>query len=381
VSGARPEGERLGLARPLLAWYDRARRDLPWRRAPSPYKTLVSEFMLQQTVVATVEPYFRRFLERFPDIAALAAASEDEVTAAWSGLGYYARARNLHAAARAVVARHDGALPADEEALRALPGVGPYTASAVAAIAFGARTFALDGNGARVTARLWGERESIDQPATREALRARGLREVPASRAGDFNQAVMELGATVCTPRQPKCEACPLARKCRAHATGAATRLPVRSRKRGKKIVRVACCACVDGAGRVLLVRRPSGLLAGTWALPIVELDGDDAAEAAARGAVRAIGVQAGRLVARGTVRHVFTHRDVMAEVFRASAAARRARDGQSTRRWLAPAEFGSVGVSSFTRKTLRLALGPHPAPGGAGLSHERERRGRRGEA
>jgi A/G-specific adenine glycosylase len=380
MSAAKPDGARLGLARPLLAWYDRARRDLPWRRAPSPYKTLVSEFMLQQTVVATVEPYFHRFLERFPDVAALAGATEDEVTAAWSGLGYYARARNLHRAARAVVARHEGALPADETALRALPGVGPYTAAAVAAIAFGARTFALDGNGARVTARLWGERESIDRPATREALRARGLREVPAARAGDFNQAVMELGATVCTPRQPKCDACPLARKCRAHATGAATRLPVRTPKRGKKVVRVACCACVDGAGRVLLVRRLSGLLAGTWALPIVELEGDDAAEAAARGAVHAIGVQAGRLVARGTVRHVFTHRDVTAEVFRTPAAARRARDGQGTRRWLRPAELESVGVSTFTRKTLKVALSPHPAPGGAGLSRQRERR-RRGEA
>jgi A/G-specific adenine glycosylase len=363
MSAPTPAGERLGLARPLLAWYDRARRDLPWRRAPSPYKTLVSELMLQQTVVATVVPYFQRFLARFPDVAALAAASEDEVTAAWSGLGYYARARNLHQAARAVVERHAGALPAGEEALRALPGVGPYTAAAVAAIAFGARTFALDGNGARVTARLWGEHASIDRLATRAALRARGLAEVPASRAGDFNQAVMELGATVCTPRAPRCDACPLARKCRAHAAGEAARLPVRTPKRGKKVVRVACCACVDGAGRVLLVRRQSGLLAGTWALPIVEVeaDGDGNADAleAARAAVREIGVRAGRLVARGTVRHVFTHRDVTAEVFRARAAARRSRDGQGARRWLAPEALSEVGVSSFTRKTLRLALGP----------------------
>jgi A/G-specific adenine glycosylase len=357
---ARAAGDdgKLGLARPLLAWYDRARRDLPWRRAPSPYKTLVSEFMLQQTVVAAVEPLFERFLARFPDLAALAAASEDQVTAAWSGLGYYARARNLHQAARAVVERHGGALPGDEEALGALPGIGPYTAAAVAAIAFGARTFALDGNGARVTARLWAVADSIDRPATREALRARGRAEVPAARAGDFNQAVMELGATVCTPRAPSCEACPLRRKCRAHAMGAVASLPVRSPKRGKKVVRVACCACVDGAGRVLLVRRQSGLLAGTWALPVVELEDGDAPDAAARAAVRAIGVRAGRLVARGTVRHVFTHRDVTAEVFRAKAAAARARDGQGTRRWLAPAELAEVGVSSFTHKTLRRALG-----------------------
>jgi A/G-specific adenine glycosylase len=366
---------RLGISRPLLAWYDRAQRDLPWRRAPSPYKTLVSEFMLQQTVVATVEPYFERFLERFPDIRALAAASEDEVTAAWSGLGYYARARNLHKAARAVVELHSGELPADEEALRALPGIGPYTAAALAAIAFGARTFALDGNGARVAARLWDVHDSIDVPATREALRARGLAEVPAARAGDFNQAVMELGATMCTPRAPKCSECPLASRCRAHATGAAARLPVRTPKRKKVVVRVACCACVDGAGRVLLVRRQAGLLAGTWALPTVELDGEDAGDAA-RAAVREIGVRAGRLVARGAVRHVFTHRDVTAEVFRVRAAARRVRDGQGARRWLGPEELASVGVSSFTQKTLAVALGPpHPAPAGAGLSLRDRRR------
>jgi A/G-specific adenine glycosylase len=178
----------------------------------------------------------------------------------------------------------------------------------------------------------------------------------------------MELGATVCTPRAPKCDECPLASKCRARATGAVTRLPVRTPKRRKVVVRVACCACVDGAGRVLLVRRQAGLLAGTWALPTVELEGEDAG-AAARAAVREIGVRAGRLVARGAVRHVFTHRDVTAEVFRARAGAARVRDGQGTRRWLAPEDLGTVGVSSFTRKTLRVALGddPHPAPGGAG--------------
>jgi A/G-specific adenine glycosylase len=358
MSEAKLGDVKLGVARPLLAWYDGARRDLPWRRAPSPYKTLVSEFMLQQTVVATVEPYFHRFLERFPDVAALAAATEDEVTAAWSGLGYYARARNLLKAARAVVERHHGALPADEETLRALPGVGPYTAAAVAAIGFGARAFALDGNGARVTARLWGVRDSIDRPATREALRARGLAEVPATRAGDFNQAVMELGATICTPRAPRCDACPLARKCRAHATGLATTLPTRTPKRAKKAIRVACCACVDGAGRVLLVRRSSGLLAGTWTLLAAELETEADATPPTRAALRAAGLTAGRLVPRGRFRHVFTHRDATVEVYRVAASARRERDGQATRRWLAPDALDTVGISSFTRKALALALG-----------------------
>ncbi|MDB4983125.1 MAG: mutY, partial [Myxococcales bacterium] len=210
----KPTTERLGIAAPLLRWYDEEKRDLPWRRAPSPWKTLVSEFMAQQTVIATVIPYFERFLTRFPEVAALAAASEDDVTALWSGLGYYARARNLHKAARAVVDRHDGVMPETEEALRALPGIGPYTAAAVAAIGFGARAFALDGNAARVLARLFDTPASIDLPATRAALHARGLAEVPTRRAGDFNQAVMELGATVCGPRAPRCSACPLAAVC-----------------------------------------------------------------------------------------------------------------------------------------------------------------------
>jgi A/G-specific adenine glycosylase len=352
------KAKALGLARPLLAWYDRVRRDLPWRRAPSPWKTLVSEFMLQQTVVATVVPYFGRFVARFPDPPALAAASEDEVTAAWSGLGYYSRARNLHRAARAIVERHGGKLPRTEEELRELPGVGPYTAAAVASIAYGVRTFALDGNGARVTARLWGVRDSIDKPATREALRARGQGEVPAARAGDFVQAVMELGATVCTPRTPDCDACPLSTRCRAHASGDAAKLPVRTPKRPRPVVRVACCACLDGAGRVLLVRRPSGLLAGTWALPTVEVAAGEEAWAEARSAVRALGVTAGRLVARGEVRHVFTHRDVTAEIFRTTASPRLTRAGGPASRWLAPDALGAIGISSFTRKTLKAALG-----------------------
>jgi A/G-specific adenine glycosylase len=355
------------LARPLLRWYDRARRDLPWRRAPGAYKTLVSEFMLQQTVVATVEPYFHRFLARFPDIAALAAASEDDVTALWSGLGYYARARNLHRAARAVMKEHDGALPATEDALRALPGIGPYTAAAVAAIGFGARTFALDGNGARVSARLFGVADPIDRPATRLALRARMQAEVPAARPGDFNQAVMELGATICTPRAPDCPVCPLARSCRALAMGATARLPVKKPRRPKRIVRVACCACVDGAGRVLLVRRQSGLLAGTWTLPTAEVghqknDGDDTARAAraARAALataRAAGVRVPRLEHRGQVRHVFTHRDVTADVFRVAVSGAQPADSHSGPRWLAPDEMGRLGISSFTRKTLQVAL------------------------
>jgi len=219
------------IAPSLLRWYDRTKRDLPWRRAPTPYKTLVSELMLQQTTVAAVLPYFDRFMARFPTLASLAAASEDQVTALWSGLGYYARARNLRRAAVAALADHGGELPRSEAALGELPGLGPYTAAAVAAIAFGARTFALDGNGARVLSRLGGVTDSIDLPATRLRLRAAGMREVPRGRPGDFTQAVMELGATVCLPRNPLCPACPLAAQCQALREGTVAQLPVKLRR------------------------------------------------------------------------------------------------------------------------------------------------------
>lgn len=352
-----------GVAAPLLAWFDRHARDLPWRRAPSPYRTLVSEFMLQQTVVATVIPYFESFLARWPDVTALAAATEEQVLAAWSGLGYYSRARNLHRAATAVVQRHGGALPADEEALRALPGVGPYTAAAIASIAFGQRTFALDGNAARVVARLHALREPIDLPSTRVRLRALGQAMVPARRAGAFMEAVMELGATVCTPRAPSCDACPLARACQARRLGRVAELPVKSPPRPKQPVS-AVCARVQQAGRVLLLRRGQGLLAGTWTLPTCERTGRGPADGAAlacAAAAEVLGANASKLRARraGEVRHVFTHRDLLAEVYdvEGPAPAQRLRDGALPSdpdvRWASAADLGSMAVSSLLRKLL----------------------------
>ena len=360
----------MATARKLLRWYDGAKRDLPWRRAPSPYKTLVSELMLQQTTVATVVPYFQRFLTRFPTLAALAAARDEEVTALWSGLGYYARARNLHRAAVEVVARHGGQLPADEAALRALPGLGPYTAAAVASIAFGARTFALDGNGARVTARLFGVGDSIDRPATRVRLRELGTAEVPVARAGDFNQAVMELGATVCTARNPRCDACPLRADCRARAEGTVAELPRRREKPARPVVQTVCAFVTDGA-RVLMIKRGQGLLAGTWSLPERALDGV-AGDRVAAELASAVGVSgAGQPQRRGAVRHVFTHRDVTAEVFRVEVA--RAGRAGADRRWVAPDELAGLGVSTFARKTVEVGLG-RPLGGAAKRDNPRLR-------
>jgi len=341
-----------------LRWYDAVKRDLPWRRRPSAYKTLVSELMLQQTGVATVVPYFERFMARFPTVRALAAANDDAVTALWSGLGYYARARNLRRAAEVIVREHGGRVPGTEAGLRQLPGVGPYTAAAVAAIGFGARAFALDGNAARVMARLAGERRPIAAPATRAALHARGLAEVPAARAGDFAQAVMELGATVCTPRSPRCGACPVAAGCRARAERMTGVLPVKTPKPARAKVRVVS-ACVTDGQRLLLVRRAPGLLGGTWALH------ETPAPAAARmqDAARAIAERAGLRVDAigycGSVQHVFTHRDLTADVFRVDVAGRsKTARADSPGRWVAPSDLRALGVSSFARKTVALGLG-----------------------
>lgn len=376
TGAGRPDGREatpppLAVAGPLLTWYDRARRDLPWRRTPAPYRTLVSEFMLQQTVVATVIPHFERFLVRWPDLPALAAATEDQVLAAWSGLGYYARARNLHRAARAVVERHGGVLPDDEAALAALPGIGPYTAAAVAAIAFGRQTFALDGNAARVVARLAGVTDPIDRPAVRVRLRAIGETWVPRARAGDFAQAVMELGATVCVPRTPDCDACPLGRVCVARSRELVAQIPAKSPRPAKRIVRLAAVR-VRLDARVLLVRGRTGLLAGTWMLPSQEVPvagaaaaPGEAAQEVARAAVRASGVEVdlGTLRAVGQVRHLFTHRDTTVDVFEVDARTVSSREGRAsavppateTQVWADPRGSSNLALSTFVRKQLDL--------------------------
>src|SRR5262249_54331601 len=217
----------------LLAWYDRHHRNLPWRAPPGmlpdPYRVWLSEIMLQQTTVATVGPYFDRFMARWPDISTLAAASLDEVLQLWQGLGYYARARNLHACARTIVERHGGVFPEEAEALRALPGVGEYTAAAIAAIAFDRREAAIDGNVERVVARLYAVQEAL--PAAKTRLRKLAAALVPDRRAGDFAQALMDLGATTCTPRRPRCILCPWRYCCAAAASGLAEDLPSRVEK------------------------------------------------------------------------------------------------------------------------------------------------------
>ncbi len=282
----------------LLAWYDVHARVLPWRsppgtHAPEPYRVWLSEIMLQQTGTATVGPYFERFLAAWPSVANLAAADDSAVMQLWAGLGYYARARNLLAAAR-VVAR--SGWPSDEAGLRALPGVGAYTAAAIAAIAFDQRAVVVDGNVERVVARLFAVEAPL--PAARRTLYALADALTPVGRSGDHSQAMMDLGATVCTPRAPKCEACPLATLCAAHASGAPERFPVKAAK-AVRPVRVGTAHWIEVDGYVLLERRPPrGLLGGMLGLPGTPWE---------EGTARSPTLSASR-PGEITIRHVFTH-------------------------------------------------------------------------
>ncbi len=292
------------LAERLLRWYARCRRDLPWRRTRDPYRIWISEVMLQQTRAEVVVPYYRRFLRAFPTVQALAAAPEQEVLRLWAGLGYYARARNLHRAAREVVRR--GGFPATAAEWRKLPGVGRYTAAAVASIAFGQDELAVDSNVLRVGLRLVGLRASPAEAAARRAVEATLRAVLPAGRAGDFNQALMDLGATVCLPRAPRCEACPVSASCRAHTRGLADRLPLQRPQPPRPHRRFVAALVRDGAGRVLLVRQPSpGLWGGLWTLPYVPGTSWRQARPALE---RLVGVPLHRDHLELTFRHTFTH-------------------------------------------------------------------------
>ncbi|HEY8393986.1 MAG TPA: A/G-specific adenine glycosylase [Thermaerobacter sp.] len=316
----------------LLHWYDRCRRELPWRRTRDPYAILVSEIMLQQTRVETALPYYERFLERFPTVERLAAAAEADVLQSWQGLGYYGRARNLWRAARLIVERHGGQVPGDWEALIALPGIGEYTAGAVLSIAFDRPVAAVDGNAERVLARLFGVEEDLSRAPGRRAIREWAGRLVAGPRPGDVNQAIMELGARVCTPREPACAACPVAVLCAARAAGCQHELPRRGRRAAVREQYFAVAWCLE-AGRLALVRRPpQGLLAGLWALPYTERASTESWSEAGRRLAAVLGRVLGRpvrvddCVAR--TRWEFTHRRWHLRVYAVRPAGCEAKEG-----------------------------------------------------
>jgi A/G-specific adenine glycosylase len=347
----------------LLAWYDRHRRVLPWRAPPGeradPYRVWLSEIMLQQTTVKAVAPYYARFLARWPDVRALAAAPLDDVLKAWAGLGYYARARNLHACARAVVERHSGAFPASESALRALPGIGAYTAAAIAAIAFDEPASPVDGNIERVIARLFAIAAPL--PAAKPEIRCRAEALVPARRAGDFAQAMMDLGATICTPKRPACALCPLNDCCAARAQGDAGTYPRRTPKREGALRRGAAFVAHRADGFVLVrTRAAKGLLGGMTEVPTTQWAPDFEEGDALANAPRFVANRSNkRIVWRriaGVVRYVFTHFPLELSVYVAELPARtRAPAGM---RWVAFNEIAGEALPSLMRKVLAQALG-----------------------
>ena len=261
--------EMLSIVAPLLSWYDRNARDLPWRRNPSPYRTWISEIMLQQTRVEAGKGYFLRWMEELPDVEALANVPEEKLMKLWQGLGYYNRARNLKKAAGIVMEQYGGTLPGGYEELLSLPGIGPYTAGAIGSIAFGLPVAAVDGNVLRVVARLTADKDDISSTATKKKLEQLLLDVIPGGRPGDFNQALMELGALVCIPNgAPKCGQCPISDSCKAHTLEIETELPVKAPKKGRRIEEKTILL-LRNKGRILLHKRDDkGLLAGLWELP-----------------------------------------------------------------------------------------------------------------
>jgi A/G-specific adenine glycosylase len=330
-------GVRAAFHRNLVRWYRHHHRKLPWRATRDPYRIWVSEIMLQQTRVETVRPYYVRWLRAFPTVQALARATDDRVLKLWEGLGYYSRARNLHRAARIVVRDHGSKLPRSADGLRALPGIGRYTAGAIASIAFGERVPLVDGNVARVFTRILAISASVKSPHTVRSLWKLADDLLPDTDAGEFNQALMELGALVCTPTSPRCRICPMRRVCTARARGLVDRLPNRGDK-PSTVRTTASTAFVRRNSRILLRRRPeSGLLANFWELPVA--DGRR--------------FHVGRQLCE--VRHTITHHRITLRVHECVLAVKFRSNGQW--RWASPATLKALALPAAHRRAIERIL------------------------
>jgi A/G-specific adenine glycosylase len=348
----------------LLRWYARHRRRLPWRGTRNPYHVWVSEIMLQQTRVETVIPYYKRWLARFPTVEALAAAPPDEALKLWEGLGYYSRARNLHAAAQTVAAEFGGKVPATAAELRRLPGVGRYTAGAIASIAFGADEAAVDGNVKRVLARVYNVRRDVSSPAGEAALWEMAERLAPKGRAADFNQALMDLGATVCLPKAPDCPACPLLGMCEAQRLGLQEKRPVVRQKAPSPHYTVTA-GVVRKNGRVLIAQRPADrLLGGLWEFPGGKREPGESLPDCLRRELReeaGIEVDVGRPVL--TLRHAFTHFKITLYVYECEWTAGRARalEAQAVK-WARPGELDGYAMGKTDRQIAEWVRGGREA-------------------
>jgi A/G-specific adenine glycosylase len=350
----------------LLNWYAKNKRTLPWRGRRDPYAVWVSEIMLQQTRVETVIPYYKKWLTLFPSFRVLANADEREVLNAWEGLGYYSRARNLHRAAKIIVEKYDGKLPRDLKELRKLPGVGRYTVGALASIVFGMDEPALDGNLKRVYARLFDMKKPVNSTKGEKILWQLARENLPKGKAADFNQALMDLGATICLPKNPKCEVCPLARNCKARARGTQSLRPV---KLAKKTVphHIHAAAVIVQKGRVLLAQRPlKGLLAGMWEFPNARVEGNPRTGLAS--ALRAayslkVGVKRGAHPL-AIVKHAYSHFKVTVHAFRCEFLSGPKVDALA---WVSLNEFGEYPMGKVDREIAKSVI--------AGLSSRRKTR------
>ena len=352
---ARPRARKVGgeVAAALLAWYDRERRHLPWRYAPGvtadPYRVWLSEIMLQQTTVKAVVPYFEAFTSRWPTVAFLAAAPLDDLLAAWAGLGYYARARNLHACAKVVTRDYGGHFPHNEAELLALPGVGPYTAAAIAAIGHGLKATPVDGNIERVIARLFAVEDPL--PAAKSVLRRHAETLTPDLRAGDYAQAMMDLGATVCIPKSPSCLICPIADPCRARVLGIAADLPRKTMKAERPTRYGAAFVITRADGAVLLRRRqPTGLLGGMLEVPSTEWGALPPGLNAVRAATP---VDAALVKINAPIVHVFTHFRLELTVYRGDVRRADKALSQAPWLWLGIDAIESEALPSVMRKVL----------------------------
>lgn len=344
------------LSEKLLEWYDRSARSLPWRGQTDSYAVWVSEIMCQQTRVDTAIPYYLRWMERFPSVAALAAAEEQDVLQAWEGLGYYSRARNLHRAARQVMEQFNGQLPADRAALEALPGFGHYTAAAVASMAFGLDEAALDGNIRRVLARVFDLRLPARSREGEQRLWQLAREHLPPGRAGDYNQALMDLGAQICTPRSPHCPACPLNALCEAKRLGVQAERPLPEVRPAVPHYTVTA-AVLHNDGRVLIARRPSqGLLGGLWEFPGGKLEEGESLPDGLRREIReelAVEIEVGAEL--GVYQHAYSHFRITLHAFRCTL-----RQGEpqalaaSELRWVAPADLGQFPMGKIDRQIAR---------------------------
>jgi A/G-specific adenine glycosylase len=352
-----PRNRDKEIPRLLLAWYKKNKRDLPWRKTRDPYRIWVSEIMLQQTRVETVIPYYERFLKRYPDVRALARAPLDDVLKAWENLGYYSRARHLREAARVVVNRFGGIIPRTKEQLLQLPGVGAYTAGAVLSIAFDNACAAVDGNVIRVIARLFAIGEPVDGKEIKKKIEGIAQRLVPADDPGHYNQALMDLGSGVCTPRGPGCPICPLAAVCVARAKGIAEAIPAKKTAAAVPHREAVAAILRNEAGEILVVKRPQrGLLGGLWSFPESALAEGDAPAAKLRKALReelGLKVVPGKELFR--VEHGYSHFSLTVRVF--DGGLREAIPtpmGNVKFRWAGPKDFSRLALSSLERKILK---------------------------